>query len=377
MSLSSTSKKYLQNIKNEEVISAMSQLKGLLGGKAVYYGGSPKYERNFSRDGFIAGILMENSELLRSQLLFSAEHQGQKKDSQSGEEFGKIHHEIPQVIMNGLSTKYSACDVTALFLIAHEIYQGLNGDNSLVEMHKEQIGRAVKYIRSHLNEDMFFETPELSGGERFALKVTYWKDSVLLDREEGNPSYPIMYPLAHAINIAGLRSAAKLINSSELEEIAGRMVRKLITVFDEGYGTFYIATDSMGSISAVSSDSLHMLSYLEPEDIPRKLLEKIVEASKVLETPLGYRTLEPEATKRMHDKYHARTVWPFEQAIIHKGAKKFGLERPLEVTERILGWITDSNPELFKIGDDSQFNCGGCDPQLWTIAAKSYFKSQA
>lgn len=345
-------------------------------GTIIYYAGIPKFKNNFSRDVFVSGLLARDWEILLSQLILSAKHQGQKKDPQSGEEPGKIHHEIPGVVLEGLSTKYNACDVTALFLIAHRIYQELTGDYSLAETQKDQIERAVAYILSHLKDDVFIETPELSGGKRFALWVTYWKDSVLLDREGGEPFYPVVYPLAHAINISGVRSAAEITASRKLKKIAERMVQKLETMFDKEQGTFPIAIDERGPIHAVSSDALHMLYYLEPGDIPPATLKQIIDTSKVLETPLGYRTLEPEAAKRMITGYHAKTVWPFEQALIHRGAKIFGLNRPLEITERILEWITDSNPELFELEDDGRVQSGGCDPQLWTIAAKSYFSSQ-
>jgi len=355
----------------------MSQLRGTSGNKIIYYGGSPNYRRNFSRDGFIAGIIASDSEILRSQILYSSKHQGQKKDPQSGKETGKIHHEIPAITLRSLSTKYNACDVTALSLIARRRYQELTGDHSLVEMYKNQIDGEIAYILSHLKDDVFIETPQFCGGKRFALKVTYWKDSELLDREGGEPFYPVVYPLAHAINLSGIRSAAEITASHELKEIAERMAQKLKTMFDKKRGTFYIAVDEKGPVRGVSSDALHMLFYLKPGDIPSAMVKQIVESSEALETPLGYRTLEPEAAKRMQDKYHANTVWPFEQAMIHQGAKQFGLNRPLEVTERILKWITISNPELFEIKDDDQFQSGGCDLQLWTVAAKSYFMSQA
>ena len=36
----------------------------------------------------------------------------------TGEEPGKIHHELPGVKQDGLWTTYDACDTTALFLLA-------------------------------------------------------------------------------------------------------------------------------------------------------------------------------------------------------------------------------------------------------------------
>jgi glycogen debranching enzyme len=121
-----------------------------------------------------------------------------------------------------------------------------------------------------------------------------------------------------------------------------------------------------------------MLYFLEKDDLPEKRVERIVKASKVLETRLGYRTLDPAekynaALGTTEDGYHARTVWPFEQAFIHIAARKFGLPAVTKVSERIVRHL-DTFPELFII-DDSGYRSGGSQIQLWTVAAKHYFQT--
>ena len=91
-----------------------------------------------------------------------------------------------------------------------------------------------------------------------------------------------------------------------------------------------------------------------------------------METKIGYRTLSPGEADRVKDKYHTYTVWPFEQAIIHAGARKFGLTDVQEKCLRIVPYL-DTHPEIFTL--DKGIKKGGCDPQLWTIAAKKYFES--
>ena len=69
-----------------------------------------------------------------------------------------------------------------------------------------------------------------------------------------------------------------------------------------------------------------------------------------------------------------RTIWPFEQAIINIGARKFGIRRVKNISSKIMK-VLDSDPEIFVI-DGKEIKKGGCDPQLWTIAAKKYFENQ-
>ena len=339
----------------------------------IYNAGIPLFQRNFSRDSIIAGILAEDPVLLKNQLRFCAIRQGKTKNPYNGEEPGKVHHEYPPAVTRpGLSTEFNACDTTGLSLIGYEEYERLTNDKDLKKARKPQIEKGLNYILSHLKNDLFIESPEFCGAKRFSLKVTYWKDSEILARKQGEPDYPVVYPLAHIINMRALQSAAKLLDSKELEKIADRMVSVLEKLYDWELGAFYIAIDKTGPIRGISSDSLHALAYLSPGDLSEIQLKQIVETSAALETPLGYRTLDPKSALLAKDGYHADTVWPWEQAIINSGARKFGLKRVMEVSARITPWLADSDSELFFVKGENVRKVG-CNPQLWTIAAKKYF----
>ena len=178
--------------------------------------------------------------------------------------------------------------------------------------------------------------------------------------------------------MCALRKTADLVKTADLdldkrvlEDLAVSMSKGLEKLFDNKLGTFYIAVDARGPICGVSSDSLHALHYLEPEDLQKDQLERIVKAAAELETPAGYRTLSPKLSDKLEDKYHMNTIWPFEQTIIHAGASKFGLKHVKEVSKRVMKYLK-TDPEIFEL-DGTTINKGGCDPQLWTIAAKLYF----
>ena len=354
----------------------MKRLRAKFSGYDLYQAGTPYYARNFARDSIISAILMQNPEMLRQELSFCAERQGKKRDPYSGEEPGKIFHEYPPVRKRKLSTEYNACDTTALFLIGHEVYQRLTGDKNFTEIHKRNIIQGADYIKAHLKHYAFIEDPKPSGGNKFALKVTYWKDSEIFGRKNGQAVYPVIYTLAHVQNMRALRSASFLLEEKRLEQLASRMAQYLREhLFDEKKGALYLAIDQEGPISAVSSDELHALFYLDFEDIKPDCVEEIVKSSSVLETKAGYRTLSEECATFVNDKYHARTVWPFEQAIINIGARKFGLDHVAEVSSRITQWL-DTDPEIF-ILESQGFKKAGCDPLLLSVAAKEYFRMPA
>lgn len=347
------------------------------------------YVSNFTRDSILSAVIGRDAEMLRDQLKFGVLLQAREKDPKTGAEVGKYHHEFPGVEIRGLSTLYNGSDTTAWALIGHGVYEDLTGDRRLADECRSNIAKGADYILTHLNSDgLFVEDPKFSGADNFALKVTYWKDSELPDRVEGEPLYPIVYTLAHIQNMAGLRSAARLLGSPELLNTAETMRMNLPRLWNTDLGTFNIAMDQKGVISAISSDPLNALFFLEPTDLLLEQAQAIISSASVLETSAGYRVLDPETSHRVADKYHAVTVWPSEQAVIHIGARKHRrwAERvghtPLAdslieveaISARVVPYLKDNNVEMFII-ENGQIRQAGCDPQLWTVEAKVYFDS--
>lgn len=347
--------------------------------KDLYCAGLPIFPRNFTRDSIISALLANDLDMLKNQLEFNIIHQGNSINPNTGEEEGKIFHEFPGFEIEKGSDKfttYNGCDTTALFIIGVSYYVDESGDVSFLKKNNESIMKAVSYILNHLNENNeFVESPSFSNTSSYALKVTYWKDSVLLDRIDGEPSYPIVYTLVHILNMVAIKKISKLLENKELYQIYENMKVALENLYDEKNKCFYIAKDSLGLISGVTTDSLHALMYLEEDDISNKVLQGIAQSSKLLETEIGYRTMSKELAEKMEDSYHAKTVWPFEQAVIHRGASKFNFKEICKISGKILKKIETENYEIYTITDNSDFDAGGCHTQLWTIAAKKYFKN--
>ena len=70
-----------------------------------------------------------------------------------------------------------------------------------------------------------------------------------------------------------------------------------------------------------------------------KHIKGILKNVEDLETSIGYRTLSSSASNHVTDSYHSKTVWPFEQAIIHNSGRRFGLDRIVEISGRIKSFI--------------------------------------
>jgi hypothetical protein len=104
----------------------------------------------------------------------------------------------------------------------------------------ENIKEAVEYIKSHLIDNVFYEDPKHCGNNKFALKVTYWKDSEILKRKNGEPVYPIAYTLAHITNLCALRCASKILNDKNLFEISLKMKQQINQFYDYNNNCFYI-----------------------------------------------------------------------------------------------------------------------------------------
>ncbi len=343
--------------------------------------------QNFSRDQLESGIMANDLEMIRGQLIFGNLHQAKTADSLTGAERFKYHHQLPGVVVKrGLSTEYNASDADALYLIGHAHYQRATGDRSLAERFRDNLQGAIEvYVFSHINSCtyQFEEDPKLCGAQDFALDRTDWKDSMTPGREDGKVVYPVVFPNLQAQYMAALREADSLLGTTEFTKEANKMRKGLQALFDSPLGTFYIAIDKLGFIQGISSDGLNMFAYLDFEDLEPGQWEAIIKTSAALETVAGYLNIEPKIAETMEDDYHAR-VWPKESATIHRGAvrlqqraKQEGLhylvdafEHVKEVSFRTYRYL-DTDPETLKVRG-GVVEKAGCDPQLWTDTAKDY-----
>lgn len=360
----------------------------------VLYSAGSDFPGNFSRDSLISGDLTGDRVILRDELEFVASRQGRRINPATGERPGSILHEYVfeldggVELKSGKTTEFDACDTPALFLHEHAVYERLRDKHQrrLLDEQKQNIDAAVDFIRGQIDNGLFQDDPRFAGALEFALPVTFLKDSVLPGRDKGVPVYPVTYTLAQAMCIRGLRDRLDIADSAILRAEVKGLVIGLEKLYDNKRGIFPIAVDRQGFTPGISSDMLTVLYYLDPEDIDTAQVESIVQATAVLETPAGYRMLDPQTAQTVDDPNHSRTVWPVEQALIYEGARRHrnwalrvgrkylveALDYVMEVSSRISPFIKDIYPEKLRIEGD-QIIPDGCTVQLWTWAAKEYF----
>lgn len=337
----------------------------------------------FGRDLLLTALMLREPSLLRDALIFVFKTLGKRYDPCTGEEPGRGLHEYARVEIRGLLTHYDACDVSPLLWIAADAYHSLTGDRDLLSAHERGLAAALRYVLSRIRDGLYEEDPSRCGAERYALRATYWKDSRLPGRED--PQYPVTYTLVQAQTIAALRSAASLAaqgfslgeSVERLRAHAQEMVEALWTkLWDDGRSFPAIALDGHGKVRGIASDGLHLLAYLQPEDVPPGKLGAIEAGARALETPYGYRTYAPGEPHYDPRSYHWGSIWPFEQYFIARGALLHEREGILEVALRVLPALRRLGfVEAFawEEGQGGELHPIGCDLQLWTAALPQAF----
>ncbi|MBC7098906.1 hypothetical protein H5T52_07285 [Candidatus Bipolaricaulota bacterium] len=338
----------------------------------------------FPRDLLVTGLMLEEVELLRETIRFSLATIGRQQDPTTGEEPGRVLHELQDVRRDGLSSRYSAVETSQLLLIAAKRCLALSGEISPFAG-REGLRAAGEYVLRHVRDGLFWEDPAFCGGKAYFAKATYWKDSHLPGR--GEPRYPVAYTLVQAQTAAALRALARLsrplglgFSARALEGKAAGIVRSIWTVlWDEELGFPMIALDEGGPIQGISSDALHLLAYLRPGEVPPEKLEAIRAGARRLFTPYGVRTYAPGQPDFSPFAYHLGAIWPYEQYFIALGAQMHGLGQAVENALRValalqrLGFV-----ELFYWTEEGLVGPGavpgeGCGLQLWSAAVPEGF----
>jgi hypothetical protein len=353
-----------------QVTSVFSAYQTEIDGQECYFAGLPGYPRNFSRDTFIAGLIAADEHLLWSQIQMSTRYQGERTDIHTGEESGKIHHEYPGIMFRPpLFTTYNACDTTALYLIGLEVLDGISPAGHISDTYRHQIAEALGYLHRHVSDGIFWEFPP-AGAEQFALRITYWKDSIVPSREgKEEPAYPVAFALSHFQAARGVLAAARLLGRPDLEAEADRMYWRGIEQFISDQA-FCVMQDQTARLEQPSSDELHLLAFVPARYRDALPLDAIRTRAQGLVTAAGIACTTREVGESLSDDYHGHVVWIFEQALIHYGASKFGLDDIAAVTERCAPHIEDGHELLSVIPEPGPL---GNRHQLWSVAAKLYF----
>jgi glycogen debranching enzyme len=120
----------------------------------------------------------------------------------------------------------------------------------------------------------------------------------------------------------------------------------------------------------VSSDELHALAYIPQEYAPLLPKTEIAARAEQITTEAGFACTPEKIGAKLTDQYHGYKVWPFEQALIHYGSKKFGIDMLADVATRCVPYINQGQ-ELLAV--KPEIKPEGNDLQVWSRAADIYF----
>jgi glycogen debranching enzyme len=390
----SDTNKDLKKIFKNPIKKAFKQLKyhvKLKGKKFKLYAASgqksyraPTYFRFFARDSFYTAFLLKDKKYLKNLLSFCSLTQGKRKNPLTGEGPGKIIHEYPEVWMGKRSTKYNASDTAALFLIGFRKYYELTKNKSFLRKNTQNITAALNYIIRHMRKGVFWDNPNAVHANKYALRATYWRDGGLVGRKNYRLVFPSTYLLLQAQLVDAFRSSAKISKIAKLpyfpEELNNKAEKVLATIFKDFWNKKsnlpIVAKDKKGSLKGIYSDIIHMLYYLEKEDVPKQKLKRLYQISKKLESPFGYFSYIPPKNSRKKSSWlWYDVIWPWEQTYIALVGKKFNHPPLIKNAKKVfiaLNEIDTPFIEYFYIKKKNKKPIpypSGCHLQLWSVAA--------
>ncbi|WGM30597.1 glycogen debranching N-terminal domain-containing protein [Brevundimonas sp. NIBR11] len=365
-------------------------------------GGLPWFVAPFGRDSLIAALqsLPFDPRPAEGVLRLFARHQGRKNDAETGEERGKIPHELRVGAMANLGEvphrpSYLSIDATPLFLILIGRHAEWTGSHALFDELRTSVDAALAWMtersaadpKGYLTYDRQNEDGVIHQG---------WKDSKTgVPRADGGPSDGSIalsevqgYAwLARRLMAAACRRAGEDAVAASLDATADALREHFNADFwMEAEGCFVLGLEDGGrQLDVVSSNAGQVLwSGIADTDKASRTAERMMRPD--MNCGWGVRTLSADAAAYNPLNYHLGSVWPFDNALIAAGMKGHGLDAPavalfdalIDVSEHFaIGRL----PEFF-IGFDREpglfpARCPFAEPlQAWSAGAAPYLLTE-
>jgi glycogen debranching enzyme len=361
--------------------------------RVVVAAGAPWYMTLFGRDSLLTSYmaLPFAPELARGVLHELAELQGSTVDPRSGEEPGKILHELRSHGGTGpfreRSRYYGTVDATPLFVLvaADAIRWGAlsAADHSWL---LPAVDAAIAWMDDFGDSDGdgFID---YAPHDELGLTNQGWKDSWDgVTFEDGSlPTAPIALVEVQGYAYAALHGAADIYDTVERHADAERCRRRADALrdrFDAAYwderGFYVEALDGSGRrVDSLGSNPGHALwTGIASPDCAHRYLDAL--AGQDLWSGWGVRTLATSMGAYDPLSYHNGSVWPHDTAIAIAGAARYGR---WDVVDLLTNGLLDTAmhfggrlPELFagisrrRVPVPVQYP-GSCSPQAWAAGS--------
>ena len=357
--------------------------------------GTPWYLTLFGRDSIWAArmLLPFGTELAAGTLATLARRQGKAEDRRTGEQPGKIPHELrrttyrdPESGMELPPVYYGTVDATALWvtLLAEAWDWGMPADRVAALMPALQ--RAVGWLTDDARPDPdgFLKYLDPTGT---GLANQGWKDSgdSIRWRDGHLATAPIALVEAQAYTVEALRNAARLLRAHGLEgadaaeasaaDLAERLQAAFWVDTDAGH-YLALALDAEGrAVDGLASNMGHVLGtgVLEPQQ--SRSVAAALTGPEMLDQ-FGVRTLGSGNGGFNPIGYHTGSIWTHDTAIAAwglgregHGAEAAAVSRSLLAAAEVFGYRW---PELYSgepvMGRPAPYPAS-CRPQAWSAAS--------
>ena len=300
--------------------------------------GIPWYSALFGRDSAICAleIMPFLPNLACESIKVLASYQGKTFDKFTGEEPGKIMHELR---LGELARQkiiphypyYGTCDATQLWLMSLVSYVDWSGDLNLASQLWTNVEAALNWIDKSMEKTGYITY--VSTGEHDLVNQG-WKDShdsvMHKNGMLANPPIALCEAQAYVykawMDIARL---ARLLNKNELAQNLMDKANYLKIRFNSDFwldNIQYIALAIDGDnkpCEVYASNAGHCLfSGILDNDRANLLADKILSAD--MYSSWGVRTLGRSCVAYNPMSYHNGTIWPHDNAIIAAGLAKYG-----------------------------------------------------
>jgi glycogen debranching enzyme len=304
-------------------------------------GGAPWYVSPFGRDSLITSLqtLPFDPDLAADTARQMALRQGRRERPSTGEEPGKILHELRFGEMANLGEieqhpSYRSIDSTPLFLILLAEHARWTGGHALWDELREQADAAVGWMRRALEQGGGYLAYAESTGE--GPRNEGWRDSQggVLRRDGSQPEPPIALCEVQGYAFAALQGAARRFRArGEIDraEAAEREAEELRARFNRDFwmedeGCFCIALEKGGKqVASVTSNSGQALwSGIAEAEKGKRACARLKQSD--MWSGWGVRTLSDRSPGFNPIHYHQGDVWPFDNSLILAGLRRYGCD---------------------------------------------------
>ncbi|GHJ53047.1 hypothetical protein Nm8I071_23540 [Nonomuraea sp. TT08I-71] len=316
--------------------------------------GLPWYMAGYTRDYILSGLqlLPFAPEQAVNTLVNMGAGQSVILDDFYDQEPGKMWYEIrygelaaceeqPQVLY------YGAADVTPLWLVLLDEHERWTGDDTLVRQFESQARRCLDWIDTYAdsvgNGYIWYQRRHPAGLINQAWKTSW--DAICF-RDGRLPDLPRatceVQGYAYDAKIRAARLARQFWNDPNLADRLEREAAELKDRFNRDFWIddkqyYALALDPDGrQVDALASNMGHLLwSGIVPPERASLIAEHLLGPK--LFSGWGIRTLATDAARYDPIGYHTGTVWPFDNAFIAWGLRRYGLtEHANRITQAIL-----------------------------------------